>query len=78
MHTVLLSALLSVCAGEAAAPDIVAVCPSQFREAMQPWLERRTKQGHAVKFVSNLGTADEIRDQIRGTAKSGKGGRGGV
>jgi hypothetical protein len=61
-----------MCAGESVSPDILVVCPTEFRETMQPWLERRTKQGHSVRFVSNLGTADEIRDEIRATAKNGK------
>jgi Peptidase family C25 len=73
MHFFLLPLLLSL--GDAPAsesPDVVVVCPAEFRPAMQPWLERRQQQGHVVEFISNQGAALQIREQIRTLAKSGK------
>ena len=72
MHVLFVSLLLTIGDVPATAPDIVVVCPNDFRGAMQPWLQRRTQQGHVVQFVSNLGSADEIRQRIRTVAKSGK------
>ncbi len=72
MHAILISLLLTVSAGQNVAPDVAVVCPSEFRAAMQPWLEARSKQGHAVCFVSNQGTADQVRERIRQVAQEGK------
>jgi hypothetical protein len=73
MHHMLLS-LLIVAAGadEAPAPDIVVVCPAEFRGAMQLWTQRRTSQGHVVRFVSNEGEAETVRDRIRAAANEGR------
>ena len=38
---------------------------------MQPWVERRTAQGHHVAFISNRPSADAIRTQIRELARGG-------
>ncbi len=72
MHALLIPLLLNIAGAQPASPEIVVVCPTEFREAMQPWLERRTKQGHALECISNLSTAAEIRDEIRAIAKAGK------
>jgi len=72
MNAILLPILLTIAGETARATDIVVVCPNEFRGAMQPWVDRRTQQGHVVNFVSNLGRAEEIRDRIRDSAKSGK------
>ncbi len=72
MPVLLVSLLLTISDVPTTAPDIVVVCPDDFRGAMQPWLQHRTQQGHVVQFVSNLGSADEIRQRIRTVAKSGK------
>lgn len=72
MHVVLISLLLTVSSPAGDAPDVAVVCPAEFRETMQPWLEHRTKQGHVVRFVSNLGTADEVHQRIREIAEKGK------
>jgi hypothetical protein len=71
MNAILLPILLTI-ADMPATPDIVVVCPSEFRATMQPWVDRRTQQGHVVNFVSNSGSAADIRDRIRDSAKSGK------
>ncbi len=72
MHGLLTSLLLSVSVTAAEAPDVAVVCPAEFRETMQPWLVQRTSQGHVVHFVSNQGTADEVRARIRELAHEGK------
>jgi hypothetical protein len=71
MNAILLPILLTI-ADIPATPDVAVVCPAAFRAAMQPWVDRRTQQGHVVNFVSNLGTAAQIRNRIRDSAKSGK------
>ena len=55
-----------------AAADTVVVCPDAFREALGPWLEYRTQQGHDLAMVSSAGTADQIRGRIRDVAKGGQ------
>ncbi|HEY2880975.1 MAG TPA: C25 family cysteine peptidase [Pirellulales bacterium] len=72
MHALLLPLLIGLTTAAAEPPDVVVVCPQEFRAAMQPWLERREKQGHTVQFISNEPTPVEIREQIRTIAKSGK------
>ncbi len=52
--------------------DTVVVCPAAFHEAMKPWLELRAGQGRRVKLISNRGSAEEIRDEIRKTAGGGR------
>ena len=54
------------------AADTVVVCPAAFREAMRPWIEYRTQQGHSLAILSNLGTTDDIRRQIGEVAKGGR------
>jgi hypothetical protein len=71
MHFLLLPFVLSVADIPAARnPDIVVVCPADFRPAMQPWLTRRQQQGHGVQFIGNDGNALQIREKIRAIAKS--------
>jgi len=43
MNAILLPILLTI-ANMPATPDIVVVCPSEFRAAMQPWVDRRTQR----------------------------------
>jgi hypothetical protein len=54
-----------------AGPDVVAVCPDEYREALGPWLEHRTQQGYRIAVVSDVSTADQIRAQIRAHAAEG-------
>ncbi|MHB1035747.1 MAG: C25 family cysteine peptidase [Pirellulales bacterium] len=53
------------------AADMVVVCPVAFREALQPWLEHRARQGHTFAFVSNTDPPEAIRQGIRTAAREG-------
>ena len=55
----------------AAGPDTLVVCPPDYLGALQPWVAYRTAQGHSIAFISNAGTAVQIREAIRLQAKSG-------
>jgi len=82
MHsTLLIVALLQAAVGaptQAAvapkdtAPDVALVCPAEFRAAMQPWIDYRTAQGHAIALVPSDGTAADIQGRIRTLAKAGR------
>ena len=61
--------LLAVTPGD---PDAVVVCPAAFRDALAPWLEHRTRQGHSLAVLSNAGTAEDIRRRIREAARRGR------
>lgn len=54
------------------APDAVVVCPDAFQSALAPWLEYRRGQGHSPVVISNQLSPEEIREQIRNHAKSGR------
>jgi len=49
-------------------PAVVAVCPSDLRPALAPWVAFRSEQGYDVRVVSNTGTPEEIRRRIRDAA----------
>jgi hypothetical protein len=53
-------------------PDTLVVGPRQFLDALKPWVAHRTQQGHKLGFVSSEFSADEIREAIRESARSGK------
>lgn len=63
---------LLLLAGPSAATDVVVVCPSSFRAALEPWLEHRTAQGHACAVIaprdSAIATASAVRDCATGRA----------
>jgi len=69
MHAHLASLLLLLCSAPAA--DTVVVCPEAFRPALADWVEHRTTQGHDVSIVSNLGSANDVRERIRLHARDG-------
>jgi hypothetical protein len=64
--------LLLLLAAPQDAPDTLVVCPAAFREALQPWVEFRARQGHVLTLVSNTQPAEAIRRQIRDAAKQGR------
>lgn len=72
----LAAALLSLwCWGGAARgaepADVAVVCPDGFRQALAPWIKHRIGQGRRIQWLSNLGTAEQVRARIRETAKGG-------
>jgi len=67
--TVLLMLTLSL---PQAAPDTAVVCPAAFRQALRPWVEYRTRQGHTLALLSNAGSPEEIRQRIRDVAVGGR------
>lgn len=69
MHALLLS--LPLLALTSLGPDVAVVCPTAFREALQPWLEYRGRQGHRIELVSSEGTPEAVRGRIRDLAKGG-------
>jgi hypothetical protein len=69
-QTALLLTLLTV--ASPAPVDTVVVCPVAFREALTPWLEYRTYQGHRIGVVPSAGSAEEIRRAIVAQAAGGK------
>ncbi len=62
-------ALFSVVETPPRSPDTVAVCPAEFRSALQPWIDFRTRQGHDVTIVSSTGSPEDVRDRIRAVAR---------
>ena len=62
---------VAISAVAAAGPDTVIVSPPVFLEAMRPWISHRATQGHTFAFVSNAGSAAQIREAIRREAKLG-------
>jgi hypothetical protein len=79
MHIAILSLLLGAMPDAsadtkpvAAAPVIVVVCPEELRSAMTPWRERREAQQNRIEFVSNKGSAEEVRTRIREVAAGGR------
>ncbi|MGM0490310.1 MAG: C25 family cysteine peptidase [Planctomycetota bacterium] len=65
------SLLLALGGMAAAGPDTVVVSPPAYLEALRPWVAHRAAQGHTFAFVSNAGTAVQIRDEIREQAELG-------
>jgi hypothetical protein len=48
------------------------VCPPHFRQALRPWVEWRTAQGHTISLTSNQQPPDRIRAAVRAAARGGK------
>src|SRR5690606_20418324 len=51
--------------------DTAVVCPPALRASLDPWVEHRTAQGHAITWIDSSGTADDIRQRIRTEADRG-------
>ena len=56
----------------AAAADTVVICPEEFREALRPWVEYRSAEGHRLAIISNLGSIEQLRRQIAEVARGGR------
>lgn len=52
--------------------DTLVVCPTGFREALEPWLRYRRQQGYTLQVIVPETTDAALRDEIRRIAKSGK------
>ena len=48
--------------------DTLVVCPSEFRHALEPWLEHRQAQGHRIALVSNRNSPEALRATVREVA----------
>ena len=64
--------LVAVSVIAALGPDTVVVTPPHFVDALHPWIAHCTAQGHRLAFVSNTGSAEEIREEIRQHAREGQ------
>jgi hypothetical protein len=53
-------------------PDTLVVCPAQFRPALVEWEAARREQGHELRIIEPLPTADKLRAEIRSISKSGE------
>jgi len=53
-----------------AAAEVAVICPAPFREALRPWVEHRTKQGHSLSFIDAQGTAAELQAAVRQLART--------
>jgi len=62
---------LLMCLSATPAIDTVVVCPTELRDALQPWLTHRRQQGHQIEVLSNLQTAAELREALRRRAAEG-------
>jgi hypothetical protein len=69
MHSLFLALMVSLQAADEI--DTLVVCPDAFQPALQPWMEYRRGQGHALRVVDTRRTADELRSEIRALARSG-------
>ncbi|MEX2026784.1 MAG: C25 family cysteine peptidase [Pirellulaceae bacterium] len=70
----MLAALLAfaLITAEPQAANAVVVCPQEFLPALHPWLAHRQLQGHRFRYISNTGSAEQIRTAIRQVARGGK------
>jgi hypothetical protein len=54
-----------------AAPDVLVVCPREYRAALAPWESFRRSQGHELRVVETAASVAAIQDEIRRTATGG-------
>jgi hypothetical protein len=53
-------------------PDTLVVCPAALRQALEPWVGYRTKEGHAISIIPNSPSAEELKQKVREAAKGGR------
>lgn len=63
--------LLLLSCGAAPAADTVVVCPAAFQEALAPWVQYRSSQGHTVAVVPNRPDVSAIQTELRRVAAGG-------
>lgn len=54
-----------------AAPDVLVVCPGEFRAALAPWEAHRRGQGHELAIIEPPPSSTELHTAIRDAAASG-------
>ncbi len=54
--------------GFAAAADVLVVCPDQFRQTLQPWIQHRQAEGLEVAVIPSARDAGVLREEIRKAA----------
>lgn len=67
----LLPALLSGSAAGEEPADVLVACPAAFRAALDPWIEYRRRQGHAIELLPSAATDAELRALVRVRAAAG-------
>lgn len=63
--------ILSQSSASVAAPDVLVVCPQEFRTALAPWATYRRSQGHELLIVEPPATSAELQATVRRVAASG-------
>jgi hypothetical protein len=56
----------------AVAPDVLVVCPAEFRAALAPWETYRRSQGHELLVVEPPAAAAQLQATVRRVAQSGR------
>lgn len=56
--------VLLTAGGALSAVDTVVVCSDELRPAMTPWIDYRQAQGHGLRCIAPLATAEETRAQV--------------
>src|SRR4051794_27812873 len=54
-----------------AAPDVLVVCPPEFRVALADWEVYRTSQGHEIEVIDSPTAAEVLSRRIHEKCKSG-------
>jgi Peptidase family C25 len=63
--------ILMLCTSAGAEVDTAVICPAEFRQALEPWIQYRQAQGHRLEVISNMKSADGLRDEVRRIAADG-------
>lgn len=49
--------------------DTLVLCPTPFRQALQPWVEYREQQGHRLLVIPPAASSFAVQEQVRQAAK---------
>ena len=69
MHALLLALVVALPGTDEI--DTLVVCPDSFRTALQPWMDHRRSQGHGLRLMNTCGAPEDLRTEIRKTARNG-------
>ena len=72
LFALLVASLAANPAVAAAAPDVLVVCPAEFRAVLAPWAAYRRSQGHELLVIQPPATAAEVQTAVRRAAASGR------